>query len=530
MKSLQLTSRRLAIVVPLVLLTLLVFWRLAQKRADVAEQAAQRAARMKGPAVVSLSPVQIRDLVQTFDATGSVEAPLSVKIAPKITGRIEYLRVREGDRVRKGQVLVRIDASQVEAEVQQQRAALAEAQYRLAQAQMGQAPADVAVNTQIRQQRAAVASAEADFNQARKSFDAQVAAAQANVTDATSRVDTAGAALSGARANLANAKAKYDRIHSLYSQGFIAAQEVDDAKAALDVQQSAVEMAQAQVRSANAQLQSATEQLSIVREKSKADVEASRAKLVQAKGALEYASASTSQKQAYRQSIAALRAGVSAAEAAVRSANARRLDTVLVSPLDGYVTGRHSDPGAIASPSQPILSVQFMKQLWVTLGVPDAAVARIHIGQPATVAFDAMPGRTFAASVIQVNPAAEQPSRQFQVRVLLSNAGGQIKPGMFGRVRIETERVRNATVVVREAVRDDRDGAFVMLAAEGKAKRVGVARGPEDENYVSIGTALRPGQKVVAMSANPVREGQALKQAPAGGGPPGGRRQGAGAP
>ncbi|MCX6344796.1 MAG: efflux RND transporter periplasmic adaptor subunit [Armatimonadetes bacterium] len=509
-------KRWLGVILPVFLLGSLIVWRLDQKRAENADQGQQRGMKMKGPAVAAMARVEVRDIVSTFDATGSVEAPMSVKIAPKITGRIEMLSVQEGDRVKKGQVLVKIDSSEVEANVQQQMANVAEAQYRLAQAQMNQNPADVAVNTQISQQKANVASAEADYNQTKKSNDAQLAAAVANLSDAQSKIENAKASLRGAQANLANAQTKFDRIEGLYKKGFIAAQDVDDANAALTVQKSSVDIAEGQQNSAIAQKESVQQQMNVVKAKGAADIAASKAKLAQANAALEYAQASTSQKSAYRQSISALKASVTAAQASLRSAQAKRRDTVLISPLDGYVTGRFSDPGAIASPSQPVLDVKFIKQVWVSVPVPEDVCAKLHIGQPAKISFDSLPGRPFDASVLQINPSAETASRQFMVRVILSNKDNLLKPGMFAHVSIETERIKNALVVPREAIQRDKDGAYVMtVGSDNKAKRCPVEPQAEDADFVCIGNALQPGVKVITMSAMPIKEGQIVS---AGGG------------
>ena len=324
-------KRSLSILLPILLLGMGVTWRVVQKRAEAGAQSQQRQARMKAPAVASLATAQIRDITRTFEAVGSVEAPLSVKIAPKITGRIGFLRVHEGDRVKRGQALVRIDASAVEAQVRQQMAAVAEARYRLAQAQLNQGPADVSVATQIRQQKAALGSAKADYNQARVNYEAQVAAARADVLDAQSKVDNGGASVKSAQANLDNAKTKYGRATSLHDKGFVSTENVDDARAALAVQQAALEVAQGQLRSANALADAAQQRLSITTEKVKADIEAARAKLTQTEASLEYAQANTAQKSAYWQSIAALQAGVAAAQASLESAKAARRDTVLVS-------------------------------------------------------------------------------------------------------------------------------------------------------------------------------------------------------
>ncbi len=497
------------VILPVIILGSLIAWRLGQVRSEVAEQSQQRAMRMNAAVVAALAEVRVRDIAQVFEATGSVEAPLDVKLAPKVTGRITYLEVREGDRVRKGQVLVRIDDSEIEANVQQQMANVAEAKYRLAQAELNQTPTDVAVSSQIRQQEAAAKSARADYEQVKQNYEAEVAAASASVTDANAKIEAAKAAVSGAEANLKNAKTKYDRIYGLYKQGYIAAQDVDDAQAAVNVQQSALDAANSALKSATAQKEAAEQRLSITKKKGKADIEAANAKMVQAEASLEHAQANTSQKSAYRQSISALKASVAAAEASLRSAQAKRQDTVLVSPLDGYVTARYADPGAIASPTQPILSLQFIKQVWVTVSVPEEVCSRLHIGQDARIRFDALPGRVFTASVVQINPAADPQSRQYVVRVILSNKDNLLKPGMFAHVSLETDKVRDVVAVPREALQEGEAGPFVIVVdKKNTAKRTPVVTGAEDADYVAVLDGVRAGDRIVIRSAFPIRDGQ----------------------
>lgn len=488
---------------------------------------------MKSAPAVTLASAEMRDISRIYKATGSVEAPHNVKIAAKVTGRIDFLQVREGDRVRKGQVLVRIDPSEIEANVQQQQANLAEAQYRLAQAQLNQSPANVAVNTQIRQQKASVSSATADLNQVRESSKAQLAAANAGVRDAESKVANARAAVKSAQANLDNATAKYNRIYDLYKQGFTAAQDVDDTKAAMKVQQSALEIAQGQLASTLAQKEAAEQQAKIVKTRGEADIAASKAKLDQAKASLEYAEANSVQKPAYEQSLSALRSSVDAARAALKMAQAKRADTVLKAPLDGVVTARYVDPGALATPGQPIIAVQFTKQIWVTIAVPEEISPKLHIGQPAKVAVDALPDRAFMGSIIQVNGAADPESRQLMARVILDNKDGLFKPGMYARVSIETDRVKDTVAIPREALQRDSTGAFVMVVdAANKAMRRPVSSGAEDADHIAIEDGLRPGEKVVTMSSFPVRDGQEVRTGGSGGknGPGGNGPGGKGGP
>ncbi|MGC8669049.1 MAG: efflux RND transporter periplasmic adaptor subunit [Chthonomonadales bacterium] len=509
-------------------LATLIGWRLQKNRAAAAEQAAMRQMRMKAPAVVQAAPASVRDIVQSFEGVGSVEAPHDVKVAPKIYGRITFLQVHEGDPVRRGEVLVRLDPSEIQGQVVQQQAALAEAMQRLAQARLTENPNDVSVATQVRQQEAALHSAQADLNQAQQNYVSQVAAAEAAVTDAQGKVNVAVAAVASAQAgirsaqaNLNNAMARFNRMNNLYKRGFVSQQDADDANTAVSVQQAALDVARGQLNAANAQLSSARAQLAsaqhqadIVRTTGKAAVEDARAKVAQAQAAVDYAKSNLVQKPAYRANLAALKASVTAAEGMLRNAQAQLANTVLLCPLDGFVTGRYMDPGGMAAPGQPVLAVQSMREVWVSVPVPEEVSRRIHLGQPAKVRLDAIPGRVFVGRVTQINAAADPTSRQFMVRVTLANPQNLLKPGMFARVTMTTQRVRSLAVP-REAVHTTPQGPYVMVIGAGNiARQVAVRTGVQDPVDIAIEEGLQPGDRVITLSANPIRDGQAVRPAP----------------
>lgn len=557
------------------------------------------------PASVELAPVSVRDITTTFEATGSVESMQNVKISPKISGRINFLTAREGDRVRRGQKLVVIDASDVKAAVRQQRANLAEAKYRyaqakinqspnatavatqirqqqanlaeakyrLAQAKLNQNPSDTAISAQIRQQQANLDSAEADRVQAEKTRDAQQEAvkstkdeAQAKVDSATAAVANANIAIKSAQANLDNANAKYTRIYNLYKQGYVAAQDVDDAKTTVSVQQAALDTAKGQLQTATGNLaavqasrRSVEQQTTITLAKADADVNAAKAKVAQVRAALDAAKANTQQSDAYAENLKALNEnvaaaqaaldaaranakqtdayienlkalneGIAAAQASLDSAKAKLADTVLTSPIDGVVTARTQDPGALASPSTPILTIQSLNDVWVTIAVPEDVSVLLHLSQPASCVFDALNGQSFTGHIAQINPAADATSRQFTVRVALDNRAKRFSPGMFARVTLVTASVKQQPAVPREAVQQDRDGSNVVMMAEaGKkgmtARKRVVEIVAQDADWLGV-TGVKPGDKVVTMSATRLEDGQAIR---AGSGRPGGGRGGA---
>ena len=333
-------KRWLLIGVPLVVLVVLIVWRLGLKRSAAEAQSATRSQMLHAPAGVTVATVGTRDVVETYTGVGTIESPFNVKIAPKVTGLLQYLQLREGDPVKVGDVVARIDPTQVLAQVHEQQAAVTEAQYRLAQAEITQNPAIVQVNTQINQQVAGLESSSANYRQTKENYDATVAAAvsavvdaqgkvnnakagvdsakadynqvvkndeahktadQAAINDAKGRVNgakagivSAQATINSAQANLNDAQVKYDRTFKLYKQGFVAAQDVDDARTAVDVQQGALGVAQSQLNanqsaldSSEAQLNSSQQQYDIDRVAYEASTQDAQAKVAQAAAGLD---------------------------------------------------------------------------------------------------------------------------------------------------------------------------------------------------------------------------------------------------
>lgn len=519
------TLKLITIIIPILLLGGLIAWRLGAKKKETAQRNQAATARKNAPANVTVVPATVRDIVETYQAVGSVESPFNVRLAAKITGRVDYLQVREGAKVTQGEVLARIDSSEVAATVAQQQANVAEAQGRLTQAQLTTSSTNVGIASQIAQQRATQASAQADYNQQRQNYASQVAAAnaavtaaQGSVTNVRSTIRNAEATVRSAQANLNNAQVKLNRTLDLYKQGFVAAQDVDDARTQVSVQQGAVDVAkgqlagaQAQLGSSQAQLQATQEQASIVSVKGKSDIEAARQKVLQAQAAVTLAVANRAQTPAYLANLRALQAAVTAAQGQLRNAQAQLANTVLRSPLNGVVTMRAADPGTTVMAGTPVLTIQSLQQVYVTTSIPEEISRNTRLGQTASAEFDALPGRAYIGKITQVNPAADPQSRQFTVRLTLDNPTGQFKPGMFARVTFVTQRTPHALQVPREAVKADsktRAQVVTVVDADGSAHIRPVKIGISSGANLQILDGLQAGENVVTLSLTPVKDGQ----------------------
>lgn len=519
-----------------VVLGVAIGWRFTQKKAQDARigqvggaggrGGGGRGGRGGGRGNVEVATSAPATIVNTLDVVGSVESPYNIRLSPKTAGRINYLEVREGARVTAGQILVKIDPTEIQGQILADRAAVAEAQSRLAQAQITQAPTNVGISTTIEQQRANLASTQADYGQVTANYSATVAAAQSAVVDAQAKVaaaqsavENARASLNSAQANLRNAETKYTRTDTLYKQGFTAAQDVDDARTEVDVQKAAVNVAEGQVDSANSALKSAqavrdsaASNAKIVARQGLANIQASKAKVAQAKAQLTAAVSNRAQGPAYQANLAALRSAVVAAQGELSQAQARLADTDLRAPIDGIVTERSGDPGSIASPGTSVLTIQSLNQLYVTGSVPVEDTRAVNIGTTVTFTVDAIPGKTFTAPVAELNPSADPLSRQFTIRLKIDNKSGELKPGMFARMNLVLEKVNAAVAVPREAVETDSNGEKTVFVVDDKkvAHQVKVTTGAEDAKFIEIKDGLKAGEQVVTLSYTPVKDGQTV--------------------
>ena len=511
--------------VPTVLVAVGLGMRFRDIQSDSAKMSGDQSKRKNAPLRAETTVVAPKRIIKSLDLVGSVEAPLTVRLSPKVAGRILSVDVREGARVKANQALVQIDATEVEGAVLQQRAALAEAHARLAQAQIGLGATDTSIQAQIRQQQAGLTSAEADLNQQQQSLSAQAAAADALVTDAAAKVASAKAQVANAKADLNTATANRDnalarkkRADSLLEQGFISAQDQENATTTLAVAESTVAGAQTKIegatsalKSAEAQLASAKNQARITKNKAAADVTAAAARKSQAEAARDVARANNSQSDAYRQNLDALRATVAVSKAELAQAEARRSDTTLRTPIGGIVTKRSADPGSIASAGTEVLVISSLDPILVAVPVPVEQSAIVKQGMAMPVTFDALPGKIFTGAVTEINPAADATTRQFTVRIRLSNPNLEIRPGMFARISLVVSSVDAAAYIPRESVRQVKGQNMVfVVASDGTVKGVPVELGAEDADGYEVKSGLNPGDKIVSLAYSAPKDGQKL--------------------
>ncbi len=321
------------------------------------ETAAAVPETVHGLEVVRLQEQTVPD---TFSAVGTVHASRTAPLSSQMMGAITAVTAREGDAVRKGQILVTIDDAQPRASLEQAQAAVAATDHEL----------------------------------------------------------------SAAESELSLTQATFNRMQTLYDKKSLSAQEYDEIRG---------------------RLQSAT-----------ARRDTARAGRAQAAAALE-------------------QARTHADYARVRA------------PFDGVITERRVDPGALAAPGMPLLTIETVGPYRLEAAVDERDLKYVHLGQVVTVSFDAIDGPPLSGKVAQIVPAADPASRSFIVKIDLP-ANKNLRSGIFGRAAL-VRGTRQAVLIPPSAVIERGQLQVVYVVGED---HLAVLR------YVTLGNTQAEGREVLS--------------------------------
>ena len=436
--------RRIIIGVVVLILVGLLAWRTVD---------ALRARRVQGVsvprpagAVVQTVRVVRQTLALSAAFVGEISARSSVDAVTRVSGVIVALPVAEGDAVRAGQVIARLDPRDLRFQVEQARAAYQSA-------------------------RVAVDSARAALNTQR----ARLAQLESGIP--SEQIRQAEQQLRQAQANLEYSRGQLRRMEELFAQGYVAQQRVDEARLDVAVQEARVAAAEDQVAL-------------LRREPRPESTQVSRAQLAEAEVALRQAASRLAQ------------AGVT-----LRQANSQLAEAVITAPVRGTVGRRYVEVGQQVSPGSPIARVMDINSVFATVPVTERDLARIRPGLAVTVRADAVPAKTFEGRITAISPLVTAATRTADARIEIANAGHLLRPGMVATVDVLVARRVDAIVVPVDAVLQRGDGEIVFLIADGVAREQRVQTGISNGTVVEILQGLRAGETVAISGHRALRDG-----------------------
>ncbi len=459
------------------------------------------------PVTVDVTAVKRSDVASTLNYSGSVQADTQVNVLPKISARIDKLDVDVGSVVKAGDVIAVLDTSTMQPQVAQAQAALDAAQTKLDQMKAGPRAENVA------QARANLVAAQAKLAaindgprpesvaQAKAALDAaQAKLAQLKAGPTPEQIKAADLQIEQAKDALYAAQVQKDGNCNPSYPGFVC----NASKASADAAATALAQAQQQLailtapptKEALQQAQAAVDQAQQAYELAKNPYTSHDVAQAQAAVQVAQAQLQLAENPYTADDLKQAQSAVDQAKAGLDQAKLQVADGTVVSPIDGVISQKLLDTGAMASPSTPIVTI-VSRDVEVDVNVEEGKLGLLAPGQAATVLVPAYPGVPFSAKVVGAPPTVDPKSRTALVRLAASDPKGQLKPGMYAQVTVTVQPRKNVLVVPISALVNDNGKTEVYLVQNGVIKVQPVSVGVEDASDSEITSGLTEGQIVV---------------------------------
>jgi len=346
----------------------------------------------------------------TITVSGNIEI-VDAEVSFRIPGRVTSREVDEGWHVEEGQLVARLDDTDLGEDVAQREADVQALRALLDELLNGSRPQEIAAS-------------EATVERLQAALDELLNGSRPQ------EITAAEASAAGARADLDRWKLDYERQVALLRGDVISAREFDATRAAWESAVAHLEEAEARLElavigprqeaidQARAALAEAAQRLSLVREGPRIEqIEQARARLEQS-----------------RQGLAMARTRLGYA--------------TLRSPLTGIVLSKNIEPGEYVFAGTPIVTVGDLVNVWLRAYVEETDLGRVKVGQTARVTTDSYPGRSYAgrvsfiASQAEFTPKSVQTRKErvklvYRIKIDVSNPEMELKAGMPADAEID---------------------------------------------------------------------------------------------
>ena len=473
-----------------------------------------------GSTAVQLATVTRGSIAETVRYTGQAVGFVEQDVIARGTGVIVWMPFYVGDKVKKGQVLARLDTSQLDPQLAEKAAmsnmaaqgvGVAAGEYQTAIQEIAEARAEVAAKQGMVEEAEAMLTA---AQQEKEVMQSDVSAMQSDVANAQAEV-------SGAEENARFRTDELGRMRQLFAQKAVSRSELQQAESEAADAQAKLRQAQAMVRQAESKVAGARANV----RKADAMISAAQKRIRQAQADVRAAQAGVRSKQsaaeAAKRNIAKEQAGVAQARAGYQSAAAQKGYATLKAEVDGVITQRPISPGVLVNPGQTVLKVAQISPIRLQANVPEGDLAKIDVGANVAISSRDGKGAPVHARVSSVSPSVDPQARTGVVEVVWPNADRRFLPGQFVTMQIEVGASRNALSVPVDAIQHPPSGEsgekpFVWIAEpSGDAgqflvRRTEVRTGTSDGKRTQILSGLKEGQQVVASGAMYLLEGSTV--------------------
>lgn len=501
---------------------------------------------------IRTAKVERGTMTASVSANGTLQPLTTVEVKSNVGGQVMQLLVDEGDEVKPGQVIAKIDPTDSSTAYDQSQADLAAANSKVEQARQQLTMQHQQNQAQIASATQALEAAKTKLEQAEAQANTQPILTRANIKQAENNYQSALATLNQTKSalvpqKLASAQAAYDQAQASYSSAEKDYARQKELLAKGFVAKSQVDSSEEKYKVTKAQLDSARRKSDTIKDETDQDLHTAQARLEQAQAELENAKANKVQDKIKQQDVATARAAVKQAQASLNVARAaayqdeigqgnilqakssvKRFEaaytnaktqlnyTTVTAPRAGIVTKKYVEAGSIVTAGKSsfsgsgsgvgIVDIADVSRMFVLVNVDETDIASIEINQKVDVTIEAYPDEVFEGKVTKIAPQSvtEQNVTTIPVTVEIDLPDARLKPGMNATCDFITGRSEDVLMVASEAVSETDNGGYTVTVMEnGKQVKKTVEIGLVGTDNTEIKKGLKEGDTVVTAIIQP---------------------------
>jgi HlyD family secretion protein len=336
--------------------------------------------------------------------SGNIELT-EVSIGFKTAGRLIERSVDEGDNVKKGQIVARLDRDQLAAQRVRETAGVASSEAQLAQARTAVDWERATLEADIETRRGDLAAAEARLAELQNGSRPQ-------------EKQDAHAAVEAANSELERAQKDWERAQTLYKNDDISTAQRDQFRKNFE--------------NAQAMAKSARERENLVQAGPRSEqIAAQAAQVERARGALKMAEANAIELKRRDQEITTRHAEIARSQANVALIDTQLSDTVAASPVDGVVLVKSADPGEVLAAGTTVLTVGDIDHPWLRGYINETDLGKVKIGSKVKVTSDSSKDKVYNGRISFISAQAEFTPKQIQTQ--------QERVKLVYRIKIDVE-------------------------------------------------------------------------------------------
>lgn len=180
--------------------------------------------------------------------------------------------------------------------------------------------------------------------------------------------------------------------------------------------------------------------------------------------------------------------------------------TEIRAPISGYVSERKVKTGNLLNVNETLFKITSYNPLLAILHIPEHEMSKIKRGQQVLLQADATPGKTFEGKVARISPVVNPQTGTFRTTVEVQDDTGNLKPGMFSRIRVVYNTNHNTLLVPKEAILTEDVNKNLFVIRDNLAFKMPINTGFTNGNNVEILEGVQEGDLVVTIGHSSLRD------------------------